>query len=168
MSYCETEAECFDTHVVKANVLFFFRKLREVECSLLLLNRANSELLWGCPTSSGFLGCPTFFSPMLHAIPERKSVMSGERKTPCYLLLDLAKEVGNDTPLRYAEDFGVSVPGVIGSEHIIAFIISVIVGIVDNVDETIVAHSTRKGWFDNRGMLRLADLARKASDRSGV
>jgi hypothetical protein len=82
--------------------------------------------------------------------------------------LNLADEVEDDSLLRNAEDLRIEILGVIRAEHVIAFAICIIVGIVDNFDQTIVAHAAREAWLNDLGVLALPDFAGDSGDRLGV
>ena len=58
-----------------------------------------------------------------------------------YIPLDFADEIEDDTLFWYAEDFGVDILGVVVTKYVIAFAVSVVVRIVGDFDQTIVAHA---------------------------
>jgi len=58
-----------------------------------------------------------------------------------YIPLDLADEVKDDSLLRNTEDLGVDILGIVVTKHIIAFAISIVVRIVSDIDQAIVAHA---------------------------
>jgi hypothetical protein len=59
-----------------------------------------------------------------------------------HIPLDLADEVKDESLLRDTEDLGVDILGFIVAEHIIAFAISVIVRIICDINQAVVAHTT--------------------------
>lgn len=70
--------------------------------------------------------------------------------------LDFSQEVSDQSALRHTVDLGVDVLEL--EACVVAFAISVIIRIVDDVDETVVAHATRKGWLNDLRMLAPPDL----------
>ena len=59
-----------------------------------------------------------------------------------HIPLDLADEVKDESLLGDTEDLGVDILGFIVAEHIIAFAISVIVRIIFDINQAVVAHTT--------------------------
>jgi hypothetical protein len=81
---------------------------------------------------------------------------------------DFADEVKDHSLLGYTEHLSVQVLGVRRFKHVVAFAISVIIGIVDDFNKAIVAHATRKDRLNDLRILALSDFACHPGDRRGV
>jgi hypothetical protein len=73
-----------------------------------------------------------------------------------HIPFDFAKEVGDQSSLRHAVNPRVDVLNL--EARVVAFAISVIIRIIDDIDQAIVAHTTRESRFDNLGVLAPANL----------
>jgi hypothetical protein len=150
--------------VAQTNIFFFVGKSCKVDGSLLLLNRANLE---GSPLlGDSLLGLHRLLS-LLETIAKDTSVSNSDGEME-NLLLDLGKEVKNNALLRYAEDLGVEVAIIFTSKYIVAFTVRIIIGVIDNVDQAVVAHAAREGWLDDLGVSRPSDFTRDPVNHGDV
>jgi hypothetical protein len=69
---------------------------------------------------------------------------------------DFGKEVGDQSAFRHAVDLGVDVLEL--ETSVVAFAISVIVRIVNDVNQAVVAHATRERWLDDIRVFAPSDL----------
>jgi hypothetical protein len=70
--------------------------------------------------------------------------------------LDFAEEVRNQASLGHAVDLGVDVLDFEAS--IVAFAISIIIRVIDNVNQAVIVHATCKCGLDNLGVLAPPNL----------
>jgi len=164
VSYGETEYQSVYAVVAQTNVFFFVGKPCKVDGSLLLLNRANLE---GSPLLGDSLLSLQRLLSLLDTIAKDKSVsnLDGEMEN---ILLDLGKEVKDNALLRNAEDLGVEVAVIFTCKHIVAFTVRIIIGVVENFDQTVVAHAAREGWLDDLGISRPSDFTRNPVNHGDV
>ena len=86
-----------------------------------------------------------------------------------HIPFDFADEVEDDTLLGDTEDLRVEVLRVIrATKDVVAFAISVIIRIIHNFNQAVVAHAARESWLNDLGFPRLPEFACDPGNRRGV
>lgn len=141
-SYSEREEEHVELAFRQANILLFVCQACQVECCLLLKHWASDEILHRC-LALGSSHCSFACCIVLRntGTVRHVSYCFDDTLRQVHVPLDLADEVENNSLFGDTEHLGVEVFGIIWAKHVVTFAISVIIGIVDNVDQAVVAHT---------------------------
>jgi hypothetical protein len=165
-SYSERVEQHVELAGSQADVRLFVRQADEVECCLLLGHWAGDEVLHlRLALCSGFA---SFILLHYTSAIGHVSHCCDDTTRQVHVPLDLADEVKDDSLFGQPEHLRVEVLGVIRAKHIVTFAISVVVRIVDDFDEAIVAHTTGKRRLNDLGVLALPNLAGDPGSRFGV
>jgi hypothetical protein len=168
-SYSEREKKLVELAFRQADILLLVGEACEVERCLLLAHRASDEFLHRCLALRSILrgfACFHVFGNTTTVGNVSCGRDDGIRQV--HVPLDLADEVKDDSLLGDTEHLRIEVLRIVGAKDVVTLAISVVVRIVNDIDQAVVAHATRKGRLDDLGVLALPDFACDPGDRRGV
>jgi hypothetical protein len=142
-SYNEREKKQVELASRQADILLLICEACEIERCLLLVHRAGDEVLHRSLLSRNIRrGFPRFNVFDNTTTVRIVSYRRDDRIRRVHVPLDLADEVKDDPPLGDTEHLGIEVLGVFAAKRVVTLAISIIVRIVNDLDQAVVAYAT--------------------------